>query len=139
MNNEYFRSRNNNFSASKKNQPKKKAVIILSLVVIISLVSISGVVYAFNTIKNILNYDSELPCEELPDIETVRQIVEEQRDVILEIENINPTNVWVTIHERCNSKGELHIFYDTVYNKEKILEIIGADTFFGIPYRLFNV
>jgi hypothetical protein len=139
MNKEYFGSKNNNFSASRKNQHKKKAAIILSLIVIISLVSISGVVYAFNTIKNLLNYDSELPCEDLPDIETVRQIVEEQQDVIMEIENINPVNVWVTIHERCNSKGELHIFYDTVYNKEKILEIIAANTFFGIPYRLFNV
>ena len=130
---------NNNISASRKNQHKKKAVIILSLIVIISLVSISGGVYAFNTIKNILNYDSELPCEDLPDIETVRQIVEEQQDVILEIENLNPDYIWVTIHERCNNKGELHIFYDTVSNKEKIVEIVGVETFFGIPYRLFNV
>jgi len=119
---------------------KSNAVILISLIVIISLVSIPVVIiYAYNTIGNLLNYDPELPCEYLPDIETVKQIVEEHQDVIQEIENINPENVWVVVHERCNGKGELYIYYDTIYTKEKILKIIGAETFFGIPYRLFNV
>jgi len=139
MNNDYFKLSKNNISSRRKNQRKKYAVIIISLIVIISLVSIPIVIYAYKTIKNLLNYDPELPCEDLPDIETVRQIVEDHQDVIQEIENTNPENVWVVIHERCNGKGELHIYYDTVYTKEKILEIIGAETFFGIPYRLFNV
>ncbi len=131
----YFNSSNNNISS----RSKKYAVIIISLIVIISLVGIPVVIYAFNAIRNLFDYYPELPCEDLPDIETVRQIVEDHQDIIQEIENINPENVWVVIHERCNDKGELHIYYDTVYNKEKILEIIGAETFFGIPYRLFNV
>ena len=139
MNNDYFKLSKNNISSRRKNQRKKYAVIIISLIVIISLVSIPIVIYAYKTIKNILNYDPELPCEDLPDIETVRQIVEEHQDVIQEIENTSPGYVWVVIHERCNGKGELNIYYDTIYTKEKILEIIGAETFFGIPYRLFNV
>ncbi len=140
MNNDsYFKAHKNNISSRRRNQRKKYAVIIISLVVIISLVGIPVVIYAFNAIRNLFDYYPELPCEDLPDIETVRQIVEDHQDVIQEIENINPENVWVVIHERCNGKGELHIYYDTVYNKEKILEIIGAETFFGIPYRLFNV
>ena len=139
MSNDYFKSSKNNISSRRKNQRKKYAVIIISLIVIIYLVSIPIVIYAYKTIKNLLNYDPELPCEDLPDIETVRQIVEDHQDVIQDIENTSPGYVWVVIHERCNGKGELHIYYDTVYTKEKILEIIGADTFFGIPYRLFNV
>jgi len=139
MNNDYFKLSKNNISSRRKNQRKKYAVIIISLIVIISLVSIPIVIYAYKTIKNLLNYDPELPCEDLPDIETVRQIVEEHQDVIQEIENTSPGYVWVVIHERCNGKGELNIYYDTIYTKEKILEIIGAETFFGIPYRLFNV
>ena len=139
MNNEYFNSSKNNISSRKINQRKKYALIIIGLIVIISLVSIPGVIYAYSTIKNLLGYDPELPCEDLPNIETVRQIVEDHQDVIQEIENISPENIWVVIHERCNGKGELNIYYDTVYNKEKILEIIGAETFFGVPYRLFNV
>ena len=139
MNNDYFKSSKNNISSRRKNQRKKYAIIIISLIVVISLVSIPVVIYAYNTIRNLLGYDPELPCEDLPDITIVRQIVEEHQDTIQEIENTNPENVWVGIHERCNGKGELHIYYDTVINKEKILEIIGAETFFGIPYRLFNV
>jgi len=131
----YFNSSNNNISSRRK----KYAVIIISLIVIISLVGIPVVIYAYNTFLNLVNYNPELPCEYLPDIETVRQIVDDHQDIIQEIENTHPENVWVVIHERCNGKGELHIFYDTIYNKEKILEIIGEERFFGIPYRLFNV
>jgi len=121
----------------RKNQYKLYALIII--IVIISIISSLIVIYAYNAIRNLLGYDPELPCEDLPDIGTVRQIVEEHQDVIQEIENTSPGNVWVEINERCNRKGELYIYYDTIYTKEQILEIIGADTFFGIPYRLFNV
>ena len=75
-------------------------LVIISLIVIISLVSIPVVIYAYNTIRNLLNYDPELPCEDLPDIETVRQIVEDHQDVIQEIENTNPN-----IPERMSSEN----------------------------------
>jgi len=116
-----------------------KLYVLIIIIVIISIGSSLIVIYAYNTIRNILGFSPELPCKDLPDIETVRQVVEEHQDVIQEIENASPGYVWVEINERCNRKGELYIYYDTIYTKEKILEIIGADTFFGIPYRLFNV
>ena len=128
-----------NISLRRKYHSKKYALIIITLVVIISLVSIPVVIYAFDAIKNLLHYSPELPCDDLPDIEIVRQVVEDHQDVIQEIENINPGYVWVAINERCNGKGELYIYYDTISTREQILEIIGAETFFGIPYRLFNV
>ena len=128
-----------NITVGRKNNSKKYAVIIITLVVVISLVSIPVVIYTYNTVKNLLHYSPELPCDDLPEIETVRQVVENHQDVIQEIENINPGYVWVAINERCNGKGELYIYYDTVSTREQILEIIGAETFFGIPYRLFNV
>jgi hypothetical protein len=105
----------------------------------ISVVSIPIFIYAYNTVKILFGDSPELPCEALPDIETVRQVVGEHQDVIQEIENINPGYIFVGINERCNGKGELYIYYDTVSTREQILEIIGGDTFFGIPYRLFNV
>ncbi|MFX0075118.1 MAG: hypothetical protein ACFE96_06735 [Candidatus Hermodarchaeota archaeon] len=129
----------NNISLRIKNAKKKYIVIIISLVVMISAVSIPIVIYTYNTIKHLFNYNSELPCEYLPNIETVRQVVEEHQDIIQEIENINPGYVYVEIHERCKGKGELYIYYDTVSTREQILELIGGDTFFGIPYRLFNI
>ncbi len=128
-----------NIAAGRKNHNKKYALIIISLIVIISLVSVPIVIYAYNTVKNLLHYSPELPCDDLPDIVTVRQVVEDHQDIIQEIENINPGYVYIEIHERCNGKGELYIYYDTISTREQILEIIGAETFFGIPYRLFNV
>jgi hypothetical protein len=129
----------NSLSLRNKNQSKKYVVIVISLIVMISVVSIPIVIYAYDTIKNLFGYSPELPCEALPDIETVRQVVEEHQDVIQEIENINPGYVFVGINERCNGKGELYIYYDTVSTRKQILEIIGGDSFFGIPFRLFNV
>ena len=129
----------NNLSLKRKNHRRIWALFIITIIVIISLASISIFIYAYKTIKNSLNYNQELPCEELPEIETVRQAVEDHQDIIEEIENTSPGYVWVEINERCNGKGELFIYYDTIYTKDKILEIIGGDTFFGVPYRLFNV
>lgn len=97
------------------------------------------IIYAYSAIKSIIGYNQELPCEYLPDIETVQQVVEDHQDVIQEIEDLSPGYIWVEIHERCNGKGELYIYYDTEHNREQIIKFIGAETFFGIPYRLFNV
>jgi len=113
-------------------------VLIIILVIIVSIGSIPIVILAFEIFETIKD-SSGLPCEELPDIETVRQIIEDHQDLIEEIENTSPGNVWVEINERCDGKGELFIYYDTIYTKNKIKEIIGGDTFFGVPYRMFNV
>jgi hypothetical protein len=120
-------------------QSKLHTIIIISIIVIISISSIPIGIYAYSAIRNLLDLKSELPCEVLPDIETVREIVENHQDVIEEIENISPGYVWVEINERCDGKGELYIYYDTIDTKKEILDIIGTATFFGIPYRLFNV
>ena len=113
-------------------------ILIIILVIIVSIGSIPIVILAFELFETIKD-SSGLPCEELPDIETVRQIIEDHQDLIEEIENTSPGNVWVEINERCDGKGELFIYYDTIYTKNKIKEIIGGDTFFGVPYRMFNV
>ncbi len=121
-----------------KTKPHKFYALIIILVIIVSIGSIPIVILAFS-IYETLKDNSGLPCEELPDIETVRQIIEDHQDLIEEIENTSPGNVWVEINERCDGKGELFIYYDTIYTKNKIKELIGGDTFFGVPYRMFNV
>ena len=113
-------------------------VLIIILVIIVSVGSIPIFVLAFDFYSTIKD-SSGLPCEELPDIETVKQIIDDHLDLINEIENTSPGNVWTGINERCDGKGELFIYYDTIYTKNKIKEIIGGNTFFGVPYRMFNV
>ena len=138
MKNDDYSLFRNNLSLRSKKQRRLWALIII-IIVIISLAGISIAIYAYNIITNSFNYSPELPCEELPEIEIVRQIVEDHRAIIEEIENTSPGYVWVEINERCNGKGELFIYYDTIYTRDKILEIIGGDTFFRVPYRLFNI
>ncbi|MFX0140778.1 MAG: hypothetical protein ACFFDN_44480 [Candidatus Hodarchaeota archaeon] len=77
-------------------------------------------------------------CEERPDIETARQIIDEHQDVIETIQNVHPDCIHVTLEERCEGKGELVIYYCTIDQQKEILEIIGDSTFFGVPYRMFN-
>jgi len=113
-------------------------VLIIILVIIVSIGSIPIVILAFELFETIKD-SSGLPCEELPDIETVRQTIEDHQDIIEEIENTSPGNVWIEINERCDGKGELFIYYNTIYTKNKIKELIGGDTFFGVPYRMFNI
>lgn len=124
--------------SKRKTKPHKFYALIIILVIIVSIGSIPIVILAFSIFETIKG-SSGLPCEELPDIETVRQIIEDHQDLIEEIENTSPGNVWVEINERCDGKGELFIYYDTIYTKNKIKELIGGDTFFGVPYRMFNV
>jgi hypothetical protein len=135
----YFPIRIKKNSVRRNKQNKIKSIIIISFIVIISSVSIPMIIYAYSAIKSIIGYNQDLPCEDLPDIETVQQTIEDHQDVIQEIEDLSPGYISVEINERCNGKGELYIYYDTLSNREHIVEIIGAETFFGIPYRLFNV
>jgi len=123
--------------SKRETKPHKFYALIIILVIIVSIGSIPIVILAFSILETIKG-SSGLPCEALPDIETVRQIIEDHQDIIEEIENTSPGNVFVEINERCDGKGELFIYYDTIYTKNKIKEIIGGDTFFGVPYRMFN-
>lgn len=124
--------------SKRKTKSHKFYALIIILVIIVSIGSIPIVILAsdiYETFKD----SSGLPCEELPDIGAARQIIEDHQDLIEEIENTSPGNVWVEINERCDGKGELFIYYDTISTKNKIKELIGGDTFFGVPYRMFNV
>ena len=123
--------------SKRKTKSHKFYALIIILVIIVSIGSIPIVILAFDIYETFKD-SSGLPCEDLPDIETVRQTIEDHQDSIEEIENTSPGNVWVEINERCDGKGELFIYYDTIYTKNKIKEIIGGDTFFGVPYRMFN-
>lgn len=66
------------------------------------------------------------------------QIYNEHLDTVEQIENISPGYVFVSLVERCLGKGEVEIYYDTNSTRNQIKDLIG-DTFFGIPYVMFNI
>ena len=88
-----------------------------------------------------LVYDNRahyLSCEELPTLSEVEQVVEEHQSLIREIENVNPGFIFVSISSPCPGKGEIVIEYPSHQDRLRIEELIGEETFFGIPYRGIN-
>ena len=81
----------------------------------------------------------KVSCDKLPNAKEVERILAEHTDTVEEIKNINPDHVWLEIDsERCPGKADIMIYYATIKNRASIKKLIG-DTFFGIPYRMFNV
>jgi flavorubredoxin len=85
------------------------------------------------------NRNHYLSCEDLPARTDVEIVVEQHRDVIQQFREIAPGFVDVEIDSvTCEGKADLLIWYGTHQQRIAIEEIIGGDTFFGIPYRLQN-
>ena len=114
----------------------------LFLLVIFISSSIIGGVITFQWFVEpllLIQQDAEhVPCDQLPNISLAEQIYNEHLDTVQQIENINPDNVFVSLVERCPGKGEVEIYYDTMSTRKKIKDLIG-DSFFGIPYVMFNI
>jgi len=86
-------------------------------------------------------YDSRnhyLPCEKLPTETEVRKVVEEHKEIIQQIEQVNPGWVGVEIDTSCPGKADLVIWYASHQNRLAIEKIIAGETFYGVPYRLQN-
>jgi len=85
------------------------------------------------------NRGHDLPCEALPEIGLVRDIVAEHADVVARIEAVNPGFVFVDVDElTCRGRADLIIAYASRQDRRAIEAILDADTFFGVPYRLEN-
>lgn len=120
------------------NERKNRRIFYALIIILVVFGSLSLIIISYGAIMTYI--DNLGPsCEDYPSIETVREIVEEHQDVITSIENTSPGFVFVEINEPCDGKGQLFIYYDTITTRNKIKSIIGGDTFFGVPYRMFNI
>jgi hypothetical protein len=85
------------------------------------------------------NWNHYLPCDKLPEVSRVREVVEEHQETIRRVEAVNPGLVGVEISTGpCPGKADLLIWYASHQNRVDIEEIIGGERFFGVPYRLQN-
>ena len=85
------------------------------------------------------NRDHYLSCRDLPAKSEVERIVERHQDIVLEIQQVDPGFVGVEIDaSHCEGKADLLIWYGTHQQRVAIENIIAAETFFGVPYRLQN-
>ncbi|MFX0124000.1 MAG: hypothetical protein ACFFAE_10200 [Candidatus Hodarchaeota archaeon] len=119
-------------------QRKKRCVL---LIVFISAIILGGAILFYRVVEPLFiiwQDNTRVPCDQLPNISQAEQIYNEHLDTVEQIENISPGKVFVSLVERCSEKGEVEIHYDTMNTRKQIKDLIG-DTFFGIPYVMFNI
>lgn len=85
------------------------------------------------------NYWHYLPCEQLPPLSEVERVVREYPDVIRQIEAVHPGQVGVEVNPCGDGQNaDITFWYATHGDRVAIEQIIGSDTFFGVPYNLNN-
>lgn len=120
----------------------RKTVLLLIILGILGAIILESQTHILQ--KTIVDriYDNRghyLSCEELPALADVERIVAEKHSLIQAIEQVNPGFIFVTINSPCPRKGELIFEYPSHQNRLQIEELIGGETFFGIPYRMINI
>lgn len=85
------------------------------------------------------NNGHALPCDQLPTEQEVERVLADHQDVVQRILAVNPGQVFVDVDTMtCPHQASLVISYPGHRDRVMIEEIIGNDTFFGVPFRLRN-
>ena len=85
------------------------------------------------------DWNHYLPCDQWPTAAQAQQVIQQHQDVVARIKPENPGFAGVDVDEMtCPGKADIIIWYASHQNRLAIEAIIGADRFFGIPYRLQN-
>jgi hypothetical protein len=121
---------------------KSRKIGLLLVVILIILVAVVWIEAETHFLQNYISsavYDNKIIylCEELPPLSEVERIVEENKEVIRQVESIDPGFISVYIDSSCPGKGSLVIEYPSHADRLRIDELIG-DTFFGVPWKGIN-
>lgn len=84
------------------------------------------------------NRNHYLPCEQLPSVSEVENILDEYHDVVQQIEAVNPGFVGIEVNTCGTGNAEITFWYGSHQDRLVIEQIIGGDTFIGVPYNLQN-
>jgi hypothetical protein len=122
---------------------KRPAIIIVlvlsSVVIILGVVELQTKIIR-RLVDNVL-YDNRfhyIPCEKLPSIAEVEKVISEHHDVIEQVEAVNPDLAGFEV-QVCNEvNADITFWYGSHEDRVTIEQIIGNDTFFGVPYILQN-
>jgi hypothetical protein len=117
------------------------AAVSLVLVVCVGILFIETKTKVIRQLVDNVIYDNRnhyLLCEQLPSVSEVERVVGEQQEVIQRIEAVNPGFVGVEVNTCGTGNADITFWYGTHKDRVAIEQIIGGDTFFGIPYNLRN-
>ena len=126
---------------------KRKVSVDISMITVVLVACVGMLLIESQTkvIKRWIDdviYDNRhhyLPCDQLPPISEVEGTIREHQDVIRQIEAVHPGNAGVEIHPcGAGQNADLTFWYASHSDRIAIEQIIGADTFFGVPYNLNN-
>jgi hypothetical protein len=114
---------------------KRKALLFIGALLVI------GFMVACDAYSDLIlgNREHGVPCADLPTRAQVDTILRERAAVVERITRVRTINVIVEVGEPCPGKADLVIYYPDRAARREIEKIIGAETFFGVPYRLINI
>ncbi|HBG74820.1 MAG: hypothetical protein A2X25_06970 [Chloroflexi bacterium GWB2_49_20] len=117
-------------------------LLLLTLVICLAVIAVEARTKIVRRLYDNFVYDNwnhYLPCKALPAEAQVSAIVQQHRDIVREIEQVNPGLVGVDMDSStCPGKADLVIWYASHQNRLEIENILGGDSFFGVPTRLQN-
>jgi hypothetical protein len=126
----------------KKKRPVLLIIIILILVACIGCLLVELLLHPLRrTYDNLIldNYNHYLPCSALPAQEKVLEVMDQYRDDITRIEQVDPGSVGVEVDTgTCPGKGDLVIWYATHADRLLVEGMLDGKTFHDIPIRLQN-
>lgn len=84
------------------------------------------------------NQNHYLACGQLPSSSEVERVLKEHHDVIEQIVAVNPGFVGVDVNICGAENADVTFWYGSHQDRIVIEQLIGGDTFFGVPYNLQN-
>ena len=121
---------------------KQKIIVAVSLLTAVALLVFLG--FQAKIIRQTLDdvlYDNRfhyISCEKLPSIAEVEKVIVEHQDVIRQIEAVDPGFVGIEVNTCGTGNADITFWYGSHKDRMSIENIIGSDTFFGVPYNLQN-
>jgi hypothetical protein len=121
---------------------KQKIIMVASLLIAAALLLFLA--FQAKIIRRSLDdviYDNRfhyISCEKLPSIAEVEKALAEHQEVIRQIEAVNPGFVGIEVNTCGRGNADITFWYGSHKDRISIEDMIGSDTFFGIPYNLQN-
>jgi hypothetical protein len=119
-------------------------LVVLAVLAVSALCLVAGPPVARRAVaqfyeRTLGNREHLLGCADLPTTEDVEQTLLGHQDTADRIKRVNPGHTVIYVDtSRCPGKADIVILFATVEDSRAIRRIIGGDTFFGMPYRMYN-
>jgi hypothetical protein len=126
---------------------KEKVRLSIFIAVVVLIVACGGILFLEAQTKMMRRwiddviYDNRnhyLPCEQLPSVSEVEMVLDEHHDVVQQIQAVKPGFVGIEVNTCDTGNADITFWYGSHQDRLVIEQILGGDTFFGIPYNLQN-